>query len=111
MQDPLDAILFYDDLTPAQQEALRAACEEDPALAETVAHWQQVRHAVRRSLNTHVPDRRLFVLYALEASGRTDALSEEERRELDAARPMLDEAVQAHRASDAGAAGGVARGV
>ncbi len=96
MQDPLDAILFYDDLTPVQQEALREACDEDPALAETVAHWQQVRAAVRHNLNTHVPDRRLFVLYALEASGRADVLSEEEHRELDAARPMLDEAVQAH---------------
>ena len=96
MQDPLDAILFYDDLTPVQQEALRTACEDDPALAETVAHWHQVRTAVRRSLNEHVPDRRLFVLYALEASGRSDLLSEEERHELDEARPMLDEAVQFH---------------
>ena len=96
MQDPLDAILFYDDLTPAQQEALRVACEDDPTLAETVAHWQQVRTAVRQSLNAHVPDRHLFVLYALDASGHADVLSEEERRELDAARPRLDEAVQIH---------------
>ena len=96
MQDPLDAILFYDDLTPAQQEALRVACEDDPTLAETVAHWQQVRTAVRQSLDAHVPDRRLFVLYALDASGRADVLSEDERGELDAARPMLDEAVQMH---------------
>ena len=96
MQDPLDAILFYDDLTPAQQDALRVAGKDDPALAETVAHWQQVRAAVRQSLNAHVPDRRLFVLYALDASGRSDVLSDEEHLELDAARPMLDEAVQVH---------------
>ena len=96
MQDPLDAILFYDDLTPPQQQALRAACEEDPALAETFAHWHQVRAAFRQSLDAHVPDRRLFVLYALDASGRSDVLSEEERRELDTARPMLEAAVQVH---------------
>ena len=96
MQDPLDTILFSDDLTPSQQEALHAAFDEDPALAEAFAHWQQVRAAVRQSLHTHVPDRRLFVLYALDASGRADVLSEDERRELEAARPALDAAVQTH---------------
>ncbi len=96
MQDPLDNILFFDDLTPSQQEALRAALEEDPALAESFAQWQQVRAALRRSLHTHVPERRLFVLYALDASGRADVLSHDERRELEAARPALDAAVQTH---------------
>ena len=96
MQDPLDTILFSDDLTPSQQEALRAAFDEDPTLAEAFAQWQQVRAAVRQSLHTHVPDRRLFVLYALDASGRADVLSEDERRELEAARPALDAAVQTH---------------
>ncbi len=96
MQDPLDTILFSDDLTPSQQEALRVAFDEDPALAEALAQWQQVRAAVRQSLHTHVPDRRLFVLYALDASGRADVLSEDERRELEAARPALDAAVQTH---------------
>ena len=96
MQDPLDKILFFDDLTPSQQEALRAVLEEDSALAESFAQWQQVRAALRRSLHTHVPERRLFVLYALDASGRADVLSHDERRELEAARPALDAAVQAH---------------
>ncbi len=96
MQDPLDTILFSDDLTPSQQEALHAALEEDPALAEAFAQWQQARAALRQSLHAHVPDRRLFVLYALDASGRADVLSEDERRELEAARPVLDAAVQTH---------------
>ena len=96
MQDPLDTILFFDDLTPPQQEALRAALDDDPALAEAFVQWQQVQAAVRQSLDTHVPDRRLFVLYALDASGRTDVLSDDERRELDAARPALDTALQTH---------------
>ncbi len=96
MQDPLDKILFFDDLTPSQQEALRAVLEEDPALAESFAQWQQVRAALRRSLHTHVPERRLFVLYALDASGRADVLSHDERRELEAVRPALDAAVQTH---------------
>lgn len=96
MPDPLDTILFFDDLTPPQQEALRAAFDEDPALAEAVAHWQQVRTALGRSLHAYVPDRRQLVLYALDASGRADVLSEEERRELDAVRSALDAAVQTH---------------
>ncbi len=96
MQDPLDKILFFDDLTPSQQEALRAALEENPALAGSFAQWQQVRAVLRQSLHTHVPEQRLFVLYALDASGRADVLSEDERLELDAARPALDAAVQTH---------------
>ena len=96
MQDPLDTVLFFDDLTPSQQEALRVAFDDDPALAEAFAQWQQVRAAVHQSLHTHLPDRRLFVLYALDASGRADVLSEDERQELDAARPALEEAVRTH---------------
>ncbi len=96
MQDPLDSILFYDDLPPAQQEALRAACETDPALAETVAHWEQLRRALRHSLNKHLPDRRLFVLYALDKAGHGDVFSEEERHELMAAHPQLMSALEAH---------------
>jgi len=96
MHDDHESILFFDDLTPAQQEALRRAFAQDPALAETYAQWEQVRAAVRRSLHAHIPNRRVFVLYALEASGHGEVLSDEDRQTLATARSRLDEAVEAH---------------
>ncbi len=96
MQDPNDALLFFDDLSPAQQQALRAALAEDPVLADAFAQWRQVRAAVRERLHADVPDRRLLVLYALEAAGRADVLSPDEQQALGAARPALEQAAQRH---------------
>ena len=52
MQDPLDKILFFDDLTPSQQEALRAALEKD--LVERVLHRQHRAFEKMRNVLTAV---------------------------------------------------------
>jgi ferric-dicitrate binding protein FerR (iron transport regulator) len=96
MSDSLDTLLFSDDLSPAQQEALRTAMAKDPALAEMAAQWHHIRAAVRNDLHASLPDGRLFVLYALDASGHADLLSSEERTHLDRARPQLDAAIHQH---------------
>lgn len=69
---------------------------EDPALAEMAAQWRQVRAAVHTDLHKSLPDSRLFVLYALDASGRADLLSSEEQQLLEVARPQLDAAIHQH---------------
>lgn len=96
MSDSLDTLLFSDDLSPARQEALRAAMAKDPALAEMAAQWHHIRAAVRNDLHTSLPDRQLFILYALDASGHVDLLSTEERMQLERARPQLDAAIHQH---------------
>ena len=96
MSEAFDPALFDDALTPEARQAFRAALEADPALAEAYARWRQVRAAVRRSLDAHVPDRHALVCYALDASGRADLLTAAEREALDAARPSLERAFEAH---------------
>lgn len=94
MQFSLDDILFYDGDSPEQREAIRQACERDPALAEMVSQWHRVRSAVRQKVQEQVPDQHLFVLYALEQSGQDNLLSSDERALLDANRTRLASAVQ-----------------
>ncbi len=47
-------------------------------------------------LEAAVPDRRLFVLYALECAGRSDMFSEEEKQDLAGARDQLRAATESH---------------
>ncbi len=96
MNEAFDPTLFDDALTPEARQAFRAALEADPSLAEAYARWRQVRAAVRRSLDAHVPDRHVLVCFALDASGRSDLLTAAEREALDAARPALERAFEAH---------------
>ncbi len=96
MSEAFDPALFDDALTPEARQAFRAALEADPALAEAYARWRQVRAAVRRSLDAHVPDRHALVCYALDAQGRADLLTAAEREALGAARPSLERAFEAH---------------
>ena len=98
MSDSFDTLLFSDDLSPARQEALRTAMAKDPALAEMAAQWHHIRASVRNDLHTSLPDGRLFVLYALDASGHAELLSSEERTDLERARPKLDAAIHQHAA-------------
>lgn len=91
-----EKLLFFEDLSPEDQEAVRAALDDDPALADTLAHWQAVRAGVRRQLDDAVPDRSLLVLYALDASGHGEALTESEREALDAGRSTLQAALERH---------------
>lgn len=89
----LDALAFYDALPPEERAALEAALRERPALAEAFARWQSLRAHVRRDLARDLPDRALLVLYAL---ADDDLLSDAERERLEAARPELDAALEAH---------------
>ncbi|WP_457652885.1 FecR domain-containing protein [Rhodocaloribacter sp.] len=96
MSEAFDPTLFDDALTPEARQAFRAALEADPALAEAYARWQRVRAAVRHSLDAHVPDRHALVYFALDATGRPDLLTAAEREALEAARPALERAFEAH---------------
>lgn len=96
MPTPLEDLLFADTLTPAQRQALA----DDPALADALGRWQRVRRRLRAELDAAVPDRRLLLFYALDATGRADVLAPEERAALAAARPALEAALRRHPALD-----------
>ncbi|MGI9176065.1 MAG: hypothetical protein ACR2GR_12200, partial [Rhodothermales bacterium] len=67
MNETSDLFLFHEDLTPEQREIISRSLAADPGLREAFAQWQRLRADVRQSLGTHLPDRSLLVLYALEA--------------------------------------------
>ncbi len=91
-----EALLFPETLTPEERAAARQALAADAGLAEAAAQWRAVQAGVRHRLERHLPDRSLLVLYALDASGRADVLTDKERQVLDAARPALERALAAH---------------
>ena len=93
MEDPLDSLLFGDDLSPEERSAIQDRLDDDPDLATAWAHWRAVRYRVRERLQEGVPDRRLLVLYVLEQEGHTDALTTREREALDEARDDLTRAI------------------
>jgi ferric-dicitrate binding protein FerR (iron transport regulator) len=94
MDDVYGPLLFEEERSPEQREALRERLADDPELAEAWARWRAVRSQLRHRLREQLPSRRLLVLYALEQDGRTDALSANEREALDAARAEIAEAVE-----------------
>ncbi len=94
MGEIFDPMLFDEALTPERRRVLDEALAADPALAEALARWQALRAALRHSLDAHLPDRHLLVLYALAA--RADTLSPAERQALDAARDSLERALATH---------------
>ncbi len=96
MRDPIDDLLFRETFSPRSAEALRAAVKDDQALRDTILQWQNLGAALGQALDEYVPDRRLFVLYALSSAGHAALLSEEERRQLRRARPGLEAAVDSH---------------
>ncbi|MFB6271318.1 MAG: FecR domain-containing protein [Salinibacter sp.] len=95
MDDRYGPLLFAEERSPEQRDALREQLENDPELAEDWARWQQVRAHLRQQLHERLPDRRLLVLYALEQEGRSDALTTEEQAALDAARDDIAAAIDA----------------
>ncbi|MEL7362949.1 MAG: FecR family protein [Bacteroidota bacterium] len=88
-----DTLALYDSLAPAEQAALRAALAEDAKLRAAFDRWRAVRAAVRADLDAAVPDRHLFVLYAL---GEDDPalLSGDEAARVAVAKADLDAAVE-----------------
>lgn len=95
MRDSVEELLFSE-MNAERAASIRAAAEDDPALRDAILKWQGVGAALRQALHERVPDRRLFVLYALSRSGHSALLSEEDRWEVERGRPELEAAVRAH---------------
>ena len=66
MNDVIDAIIYYDELTTDQQIALRSTLEVDNDLLQLFNRWQRLKRDIRDSLHASLPDRNLLVLYALQ---------------------------------------------
>ncbi len=95
MNEVLEAILFYDDLSSDQQKALFAALDEDPALARTFHRWRALQHKVHNDIESRLPNRELLVLHAVDESD-PDALSSAERKILEESRSDLNVAFEHH---------------
>jgi len=95
MAADFDALPFPEELSPEEREALQALLQWEPALARALRHWEALQAYLRERVEAAVPDRRLLVFYALVRSGREALLTPEERAELEAARPALEQALQA----------------
>ena len=95
MNDVLDAIIFYDDLSTEQQEALLAALAANPQLAESFRKWRKLQQEVQSSLSAQIPNREVLVLYAL-AQEHPGLLTEQEHQTLEDARAGLEEAFRRH---------------
>ncbi len=95
MNDVLDAIIFYDDLSAEQKGALHAAMDENPDLAESFRKWRKLQREIRKSLALAIPDRNILVLYAI---SRDDAafLTEEEQQTVSEALPAIETALEQH---------------
>ena len=95
MNEVLEAILFYDDLSSDQQKALFAALDEDPALARTFHRWRALQHKVHQNIESRLPNRELLVLHAVDESD-PDALTNAERKLLEESRSDLKNAFEHH---------------
>lgn len=93
MDPTLDFLLTDTAPSPEDRQALRAALDADPALADAVAHWRNVGATLGSRLDAAVPDRETFVLYALDTAGRRDLLTEADVARLEAARADLEAAL------------------
>ncbi len=87
---------FWDELSPEVRAALQELLRQDPVLMQVLATWEAVQAQLHRALEGAVPDRRLWVLYALARSGRREALSAEEQALLESAKPVLEQALAVH---------------
>ncbi len=95
MNDVLEAIIFFDDLSIEKQNALFAEIEEDPDLTRSFKRWRGLQQKVRTSLGTNLPDRNLLVLQAL-AQEDGGLLTADEREALSSAKADLDNALRVH---------------
>jgi len=94
MDDLYGPLLFEEERSPEQREALREQLADDPELVEAWTRWRRIRTQLRERLQEQLPSRRLLVLYALEQEGHADALTAAEREALDAARSDIAEAIE-----------------
>lgn len=95
MNDVLEAIIFFDDLSVEKQNALFAEIEKDPKLTRSFKRWRGLQQKVRTSLGTHLPDRNLLVLQALAQEDKS-VLTADEQIALSSAKQDLDNALRIH---------------
>lgn len=95
MKDVFDAIIFYEDLTEAQQSQLEDALSKDPELARSFKRWRKLQREVRTSVKNHVPNRESLVLYALSKSSPA-FLSTADQQHVAGASEALEAAIEAH---------------
>lgn len=95
MNDVLETIIFYDDLSEEQRKALFAAIDADPKLASSFKKWRALQREVRSSLSSSIPNRDLLVLYAL-SQENTELLTPSEQTILTEAIPSLEAAFTRH---------------
>lgn len=74
MNDPVDLLASYPDLSNEEMEELRRAVAADRKLAVVIG----ARERIRTSIESPLQERRLFSLFALHRSGRAGELSHEE---------------------------------
>lgn len=91
-----DAVVFPDLLLPEERKALDGLFESDATLAAADREWQQVRSALRCHYESCLPDRNLFVAYALREGGYSEALSDGEARILEQAAPAIAQLIREH---------------
>ena len=96
MNDLYEALLFYEDLSPAKQEEIRKRLEEDADAAEAFAQWRAIERQVADDLRNALPERHLLVLFALEDQGDRSLLSTQEQMALDEARGEIEHALKHH---------------
>jgi ferric-dicitrate binding protein FerR (iron transport regulator) len=96
MDDIYEALLFYDELPDDRQQWVQERLDTDEDLADAFVQWRRVCAHLRERLEEDLPECRILVLFALEEAGRDDLLTDEERTALDAARPRLEHALDAH---------------
>lgn len=95
MNNVLEAIIFYDDLSEEQQKALFAAIDGNPKLAGSFKKWRALQYEVRSSLSSSIPNRDLLVLYAL-SQENPELLTSSEQAILTEAGPGLEAAFTRH---------------
>ena len=71
-----------------------AAWSQDSDMRESLQEWGYLTGEIRRGLDTALPDRRVFVLYALTAAGHSDDLTDEELEEVEANRESITQALE-----------------
>lgn len=108
MRDALETLALYDALSPEQRGEVAAALAAQPELAEAFARWKTLRAKVRQDLDDALPEPDVLVLAALGgfalpgedaepgASVPSEALTDDERASLEAARADLAAAIERH---------------
>ena len=89
----VDALIRYDDLSPAERAAFHASMASDPERVRFFVYWRRLEHEVGTRFIAELPDRDVLVLYALSLQD-PEVLSLAERRRVDEARAVIEATVE-----------------